>query len=164
MLQVRETMRIDLRNNQSDYGAYGLVVFIENGTKAVKIFKRTHAEEQANNVFNSEVEAYEKVSSDPKASEITPKYFGKETIQQVIDKDGNDVTNEYYTKLAYVMSYEEGPFYKLNTINEIQWKQIHNIFKPIGVRYLIDCSVSLNEHHEVKCVIDFATTEYELWE
>ena len=162
-LQALETMKIDLRNNQFDCGAYGLVVFIKNRSKAVKIFKRTHTEEQANNVFNSEVEAYEKVSSDPKALEITPKYFGKETIEQVIDKDGSDVTNDYYTELAYVMSYEEGPFYKLNSIDEIQKEKIKNILQPLGILYLIDCSVSLNEHREVKYVIDFGIAEYEVW-
>lgn len=156
-------MKVDLRENQFDFGAYGLVIFIENRTKAIKIFKKTHTKEQANNVFQSEIEAYKKASSDPKASKVTPQYFGEETIDQVIDKQGNDVTNQYHTELAYVMSYEGGPFCKFNNINEKQREQIKNIFKPLGIHYLIDCSVSLNQNGEVKCVIDFATKEYELW-
>lgn len=35
--------------------------------------------------------------------------------------------------------------------------------KSIGVHYLIDCSVSLTNEKAVRCVIDFATEEFEIW-
>lgn len=156
-------MKIDLRETSYDKGAYGLVIFIENKSKAIKIFNRSHQIEQAMNVFNSECEAYEKASSDPNASSLTPQYFGKITIDEVIDQSGKDITNMYYTKLAYVMSYEEGPFFKFNTIPEPERRRIKEIMEPIGVNYLVDCSVSLSEKGQVNCIIDFATEEFEVW-
>lgn len=156
-------MNIDLRESPSDNGAYGLVVFIEDKTKAVKIFSRSHTLNQASNVFNSEVEAYTKASLDPCASGIIPTYYGSVVINTIIDRSGNDVTDQYYTELAYLMSYKEGPFYKFGTISEAEQKRIESIMKSIGVHYLIDCSVSLTNEKAVRCVIDFATEEFEIW-
>ncbi len=156
-------MNIDLRENPFDSGAYGLVVFIENRTKAVKIFSCSHTLEQASKVFKSQVEAYEKASVDPTASMIIPTYYGKVAVDKIVDRSGNDVTDQYYTELAYLMSYEEGPFYDFNNILENERQRIESILKPIGVNYLSDCSVSLTNEKAVRCVIDFATEEFEIW-
>lgn len=164
MLRAKVEMNIDLRKSPSDSGAYGLVVFIENKTKAVKIFKRSHSVDQADNVFKSEVEAYEKATLNNDASKIVPTFFGNVAIGTIIDRNGKDVTDQYYTDLAYLMSYEEGPFHKFSTIPESERQRIKETLQPVGVHYLIDCSVSLTNEKEVKCVIDFATEEFQILE
>lgn len=156
-------MKLDLRKSGSDRGAYSLVVFNEDRTEAIKIFSRAHEREHASNVFHSEISAYELASRDMEASHLTPKFMGSVQIESVIDGLGNDVTDRYYQDLAYIMSYERGPFYKLNTIGENERRRVTKIFGHLGIEYLLDCSASLGENGEVRCIIDFATQEFKLW-
>ncbi len=156
-------MNLDLRKQPSDSGAYSLVVFIEEKTKAVKIFSKSHEREQAKNVFNSEVKAYELASKDTGASLITPTFFGKHSVEKIIDANGNDITNQYFTDLVYILSYEIGLFLKYSVIPETEQNLIKNTLKPLGINYLIDCSVSLTPNNKVSFVIDFATEEFEIW-
>lgn len=156
-------MKVDLRRYGSDRGAYSLVVFSEDRTEAIKIFSRDHEREHATNVFQSEIAAYELASRDLEAANLTPEFMGSVQIESVIDGLGNDVTTNYYQDLAYKMSYERGPFYKLNTIDESERRRVTQIFRRLGIEYLLDCSASLGENGEVRCIIDFATQEFELW-
>lgn len=156
-------MKLDLRKSGSDRGAYSLVVFSEDCAEAIKIFSCDHDREHAANVFQSEITAYDLASRDLEASYLTPEYMGSVQIESVIDGVGNDVTASYYQDLAYRMSYERGPFYKLNTIDESERRRVTQIFRRLGIEYLLDCSASLGENDEVRCIIDFATQEFTIW-
>ena len=156
-------MRIDLRECEPDEGAYGLVVFVENKTKAVKIFFRSHEEKQASNVYESEVEAYRLASINKEASSLIPVFYGEVRVEEVIDIDGCDVSDQYFLNMAYIMSFEAGPYFKFNTISSTEQARLKMLFEPLGIHYLVDSSVSLSKDGTAIKIIDFATREFELW-
>lgn len=153
-------MKIYLKECYIDEGSYGLVTFDHNRDKVVKIFKKNHTYEHANNVFRSEVEAYELASKNTDALRITPTFFGKVEIEEVFDEKGVNVTNNYHQKFAYKMSYENGSFVKINTIPDEEKKLIEDILHPLGIEYLMDSSVLLDDQERAICVIDFARKEF----
>lgn len=156
-------MIIDLRKNRKDGGAYGLVAFSEDMKTAIKVFSRSQELEQARNVYESEYTAYELAGKDKEASQLVPEFYGKPDIEKIIDEDGNDITHKYYTDLAFSMSYEEGLFVKFSQVNNDERNRVLKIFNSIGIRYLTDCSVLINNSGKVVKVIDFATQEFEVW-
>lgn len=156
-------MIIDLRNNYYNSGAYGLVVFIEDKSKAVKIFKKKECKNHVLNVYNSEVEAYRKTENCEKAKLLVPAFYDSVCVRQVIDSTGKDITERFYTDLVYVMSFEEGCFQKLELISNVEKERVTAIFNKVGIYYLTDASVTLDDLGKVKKVIDFAIQEFEVW-
>ncbi len=156
-------MILDLRKYKFDEGCYGLVVFVESEAKAVKVFMKNHTLEQAENVFDSEVDAYNKVQNCEEAKILTPDFYGTVNVTQIIDSNGVDISHKYYRDLAYVMSYESGAFQKLAITLTSEASRIERIFKSIGVNYTRDASVILSENQIITKVIDFAVEEFEVW-
>ena len=156
-------MIIDLRNDHHNCGVYGLVVFIEDKSKAVKIFKKKECKNHVLNVYNSEVGAYKKTQNCEKAKLLVPVFYNSVCVTQVIDSTGEDITERFYTDLVYVMSFEEGCFQKFGLISKIENERVTSIFNNVGIYYLTDASVTLDDLGKVKKVIDFAIKEFEVW-
>ncbi|EPP2133006.1 hypothetical protein ACUNB3_000922 [Vibrio alginolyticus] len=156
-------MDVDLRNCANDSGAYGLVVFNKLDNKAIKIFRKNHTREQAENVFNSECRAYEKAKNNLDVQKLVPKFYGTLSISKIIDRSGKDITQDYFTDLAYEMSFESGSFHKLNTISRSEISRITTLFNIAGISYVEDASVTLDGNSNVVKVIDFAEQEFEFW-
>lgn len=156
-------MVIELDKCSFDYGAYGLVAFVKNKTKAVKIFKKTHSYEQANNVFKSEVKAYELAQASERVKSLVPNFYGEVIIDNVLDEDGNDISDRFYLSMAYTMSFEEGTFRKISLVSEIEYNRIRADFVGLGINYFKDSSVTVDKNGSINKIIDFATQEFELW-
>ncbi|MDH2394923.1 hypothetical protein QDQ39_03805 [Providencia rettgeri] len=146
-------------------GAYGFVAFVENKTKAVKIFKKNHTREQAKKVFESEVQAYELIQENEKLRSITPTFFGKVTIDKEESEEDDlslDLSLNLYFEFAYLMSCEVGTFIKLENIDDRdEYEKIITLFNEHGIKHVKDSSVILNDD-KVKMVIDFAMKEFPL--
>lgn len=141
-------------------GAYGVVFFDEQGY-ATKIFKqRTDAsKEHLQAVFQSEVEAYTIASCSNELRAFVPEFFGATQCDRVLDATGNDITHEFHLSLAYKMKKIEGEFRKCG----LHGDPLNKAFREAGIRHTIDASV-LFENGAVKCVVDIATQEHELWD
>jgi quinolinate synthase len=154
---------LDLRECGYDQGACGLVFFINNKNKAIKVFFNKNEVARTKNVFLSETNAYLKAQKCSKAKLLTPHYYGKVKITRIIDSKGMDISNKYHMNLAYKMSYESGCFSKLGYAPEKEQLRIKEIFTNIGVNFMQDSSVILSSDKVVIKVIDFAVREYEPW-
>jgi len=140
-------------------GAYGVVFFNEHGY-AIKVFKRRAdaPEEHLDNVFKSEVEAYTIANKHQELHTLVPDFFGSIQCTQVLDAAGNDISHDFHLSLAYKMKKVEGEFIKLG----IKDAKLRAIFNEAGIGHTIDASVLL-DGESVKCVVDIATQEHELW-
>lgn len=154
-------MNIKLRQGEFKNGYYGLVAFQEE--YAVKIFKKREEEENhIENVFHSETEAYEIATQNERSAILIPKYYGKKTIKCITSASGIEITQDYYCKLAYKMSFEEGLFIKINNtqVPDEERKRVTDIFHSIGISYLNDSSVII-KNNQITCIIDFAIRRHE---
>ncbi len=140
-------------------GAYGIVFFDEQGY-AIKIFKRRTdvSEEHLKEVFQSEVDAYTIACQHQELRTLVPEFFGKTQCEQVFDATGNDISHEFHLSLAYKMKKVDGTFIKCG----LQDDDLKRAFNDAGIRHTIDASI-LFEGETVKCVVDIATQEHELW-
>jgi hypothetical protein len=169
---------IDLKN--SDYllinnGFYGGVFRDVKNNQAIKVFKKTYSDEyikfegDANiygqndiqlKVFENEVSAYKKIQSNQNGLEnYTPKYYGIMKISKIINEQDIDISNEYMLDLNYVMEYLRGNCDKWASINFNKKSHIKTLFEKLGIYYLIDSSVFIN-NEDIK-IIDFAEKRYE---
>jgi hypothetical protein len=154
---------LDLRECGHARGACGSVFFIIDENKAIKVFFNKNQVTRTKNVFNSETDAYQKAQNCSEAKLLTPHYYGKVKITQIIDSEGMDISDQYHIHLAYMMSYESGSFSKLGFAPKDEQLRIKRIFTKIGVNFMQDSSVTLSSDNVVIKVIDFAVKEYESW-
>lgn len=140
-------------------GVYGVVFFDDYGY-AIKVFKRRAEapKEHLDKVFQSEMAAYTIATQHQKLRALVPEFFGTVQCSQVIDAAGNDISHEFHLSFAYKMRRVEGSFLKLG----IEDTQLKAIFNEAGINHTKDASVIL-DGDSVKCVVDIATQEYELW-
>lgn len=141
-------------------GFYGAVFFSSDG-RATKIFHRkpgvleTHVEQ----VFKSEVEAYERASSGQDLRNLIPTYFGCVSIHSVTNSLGEDISNNFYLDRAYQMQRISGTFVKMSELTPSIKSQIDNKFFSAGINHICDASVII-EDNVIICIIDFAIDEY----
>lgn len=140
-------------------GAYSVVFFDEEGY-AIKVFKqRTEApEEHLQKVFQSEVDAYTIASQHQELRRFVPKFFGKLECEKIFDINGCDISHQFYLKLVYKMEKVDGTFRKCG----LQDEYLISVFNSAGIRHTKDASVLFHDD-AVKCVVDIATQEYELY-
>ncbi|WP_075184541.1 hypothetical protein [Teredinibacter haidensis] len=159
-------LELNLKNHKTDEGAYALVVFDESSSMAIKVFKNDPNITQHANVFNSEVEAYEKAAQDEELKVLVPVFYGKVEINKILDKADNDISSNYFLNLAYGMSIEDKEFIKLYSagVCEKERTRIVELFNKNGIMYTRDSSVLMKKSKIVK-VIDFAIQAHETsWE
>ena len=127
--------------------------------------KKLNMDEHVANVFESEVKAYQLVQQSSELKKITPDFFGMVTIDAIYSLEGKNVSEDFYLNKAYKMTYLNGEFIKLGEINineDEKCKLITN-FNDVGINYIKDSSVIIDETNQIKYIIDFAEKEIELW-
>jgi hypothetical protein len=149
-----------LRKLEGEYreGQYG-VVFFEPQNFAVKVFKKNAdaSREHIEAVFKSEIDAYKLAMANEKLKQYVPDFFGVFTCSKVLDSSGLDISEDFHLDLSYKMKRMDGNFEK--GFNDTF---IEGLFSSVGIHYTKDASV-LYKDGKVKCVIDFAVMEHELF-
>lgn len=148
--------------NYPDYeeGSYGTVFFSSDG-RATKVFHRKNdiPEAHVEQVFKSEVEAYELASVRQDLCNLIPTYFGCVSVQKIINSADEDISNKFYLDRAYQMQWIRGTFIKLSTLTPDIKQAVEKDFFSAGIYHTCDASVVFKENR-VTCIIDFATQEY----
>lgn len=141
-------------------GCYGEIFIDEKTNTVVKVFKKRKDLEKdfINNVYNSELEAYEILKNIPGIIQYIPKYYGKIDLDKILDIDNKDISENYYLDFNFKLEYISGHFQKYG--NNSHTCEILKKFKNAGISYVKDCSAVLNEKKEPIKIIDFATKEY----
>jgi hypothetical protein len=143
-------------------GAYG-TIFFHNGTKAVKVFRKTeHSREHIENVFQSEVEAYEIAQSVPAIRELTPIFYGVVTVDLIKTAAGTDISSQFHLDLAYEMEKIDGIFCDEHIAGANAARPIQLLFNSHGIMHTSDMAY-LVENSVIKKVVDFATEYHELY-
>ncbi len=140
-------------------GFYGVVFFDGHGY-AIKVFKRRVdvPEEHVFKVFQSEVDAYNIAKDSLELKRFIPEFFGEIECKKVIDEADKDISNQFHLSLAYKMRKVDGKFVK-GGIND---EGLNEAFRRAGIHHTKDASV-LIDGNSIKCVVDIATKEHELW-
>jgi hypothetical protein len=146
-----------------DEGAYGVIFLNQDAGRIRKIYRRKHDEHHARAVFKAEVDAYIRAESSPDLVSLVPAHFQICTRQQVIDRDGNDVSAEYFAELAFEAEFVNAPFRKIGDIGGDEARRIRALFHAAGINHTTDMSVSLTDDGRISKVIDFAIEEHEVW-
>lgn len=143
-------------------GFYADVFYTDDG-KAIKVFLRRSdvSHGHVNAVFNSEVDAYQRIKGSVELTSLTPKFYGSIEVSNIKDAKGNDISSEYYLDLAYGMDKVEGDFVKIGTLSSGAAKSVYDLFKNYGVNHVCDASVVV-ANGVITSVIDFAVSEHEL--
>lgn len=142
-------------------------VFSPDGVRAYKLFRRIADDEIAHAqplIFQSETNAYEIVAKHPELQVYTPVYFGKISISAVLNDADEDITDEYWPELCYVMEHlsrdpherKFGSFFETRSWPRMQ--RIERLFKSAGIRNLGDASL-LGWRRKYPKMIDFGVTD-----
>lgn len=146
-----------------DEGAYGVIFVSRDAGRIRKVYRRKHDEDHARAVFKAEADAYIRAESSPDLVSLVPAHFQICTRQQVIDRDGNDVSAEFFPDLAFEAEFVSALFHKIGDIGGDEARRIRALFHAAGINHTTDMSVSLTEDGRISKVIDFAVEEHEVW-
>lgn len=112
-------------------------------------------------VFNSEVDAYQRSRYRIEICQYTKRFWGVRTVCRIEDERGRDISHEYHLDCAYEMAFLPGEPTKIGELEQNLAQRIRELFWGAGVMHMNDCSVFLDHHGELTNVIDFATQGYE---
>jgi hypothetical protein len=143
-------------------GAYGVVFADRAAGRIVKIYRWRPEQDHARAVFKAEADAYGLAASSKAVAALVPGNFRLCTAQQIIDKDGKDVTAEFFPDLALEMDFVAGHFLKIASIDGTEALRVRGLFYDVGIHHTIDMSVTLGADGAVAKAIDFAIVEHEL--
>ncbi|WP_097523947.1 hypothetical protein [Sinorhizobium sp. BJ1] len=146
-----------------DEGAYGVVFVNRDAGRIRKVYRRQQDEAHVRAVFKAEADAYIRAASAPALLCLIPAQFQLCTLQQVIDRDGNDVSAEFSADLAFETEFVNATFHKIGNIGGDEARCIHRLFLAAGIKHTTDMSVSLTADGRIYKVIDFAVEEHEIW-
>lgn len=144
-------------------GAYSFVFLNELDQTATKVFKRREDLGQPflQQVFDSEVKAYELAAAVPALKAITPSFLGLPNVGSIKHQDGTDVSDQFILTMAYQMVFVPGCFQKLESLPVEVYEPIQGLFHSAGIKYVRDASAVTDAEGAVVAVIDFATQEHE---
>jgi hypothetical protein len=143
-------------------GAYGIIFADRLVGRITKIYKSRAEEDHVRAVFKAEADAYGLAASLPAVTALVPGNFQLCRVRQIIDKDGKNVTEEFFPDLAFETDFVEGYFQKIGAINSTEALRVRRLFDGAGIHHTIDMSVTLGPDGNVLKAIDFATEEHEL--
>lgn len=114
-------------------GAYG-VIFADRGAGRIrKIYRRRPEEAHAHAVFEAEAVAYERASAIPALSLLVPGGFQRCPPQSVIDGAGSDVSQEFFSDLAFETDFIDAPFMKAGSVASNDLQGVHELFRAAGI-------------------------------
>lgn len=146
-------------------GAYAVVFVSRSGRPTARKIFRLKAESgrgHSSRTFAAEVAAFELAMASDHVRAIVPEFFGQQPALRVSDRNGTDVSAEFYPDLAFDMEFIEQPFRKLVYFSAFERIRVSNILNRAGIFYTIDASACGTDDCISK-VIDFSTHEVELW-
>jgi hypothetical protein len=156
--------KLGLRVATTDYeyldeGAYS-VVFVDRAQgKVCKVYLATQPIDHSRKVFAEEIEAYKKANAQKDLKSLVPAFYATTSIQQIIDKDGNDVTSKFYPALAFESEHIPQRFKKANmAAPEKELARVKDLFRKHGINHLSDISAWVEEG-KIRKVLDFAVNE-----
>ncbi|KAB7703682.1 hypothetical protein GBN33_00035 [Plesiomonas shigelloides] len=81
----------------------------------------------------------------------------------ILEQNGIDVTENYFTEFSYSMEFIDGNFRKLGEINSLEAERVSKLFSDHGINYTSDSSAVLDSNGKVFKLIDFALEYFEVW-
>lgn len=143
-------------------GAYGVIFVDGAAARIVKVYKRREDEAHARAVFDAEAEAYKRALAVPAVADLVPGGFRPRHVHQVVDKDGNDVTSEFFPDLAFETDFVPGEFRKIGLVDSVEAARVCRLFHEAGIEHTLDMSVTLETDGRIVKATDFAVTELAL--
>jgi hypothetical protein len=147
-----------------NFGAYA-VIFVDRKLGRVrKVYAKQHGYDHELEVFNCEVAAYEIASQSAELNDLIPAFYGHVRDIEIVDRAGKNVSDEFYTNLAFEAEFADYPFSKIGNCGATQAERdrVCDLFRDHGILHMSDVSVCV-EDGKIEKVIDFATREIELW-
>ena len=135
-------------------GAYSLVFADRVRGRVLKVFRTEQDPKHAKKVYLAELAALETASSSNDLKGLVPTYFGTRQGIKMVDRGGNDVSNEIYGDLAFEMEFINGRFEKSSFATTAERQRVHGLLIKNGIKHVEDTSVRLEEGKITK-VIDF---------
>lgn len=143
-------------------GAYGVVFIDKTACRIRKICRRRPEVDHARAVFKAEVDAYVLAMDSPALAHLVPGGFRLCDPLRIIDREGRDVSGEFFPELAFETDFVEGKFYKIGSLGSAETWPVRQLFHNAGIRHTTDMSVVLDADGVIVKAIDFATQEHEL--
>jgi hypothetical protein len=154
-------MRIDLRVHRKLQHSWLSDVFAANG-QVYKVFKRLSdppADQRAVEVFDQQCSAYRRAGEDPILKQHVPEFYGLFTIEQLVDENGQDVSEGYRLGACYVIEELSGREAKVTApliTDEYPYiSEMRKVFDAHGIR-TEDASVFNYDDPEHFKFIDFS--------
>ncbi|GEM_PF-3198655 len=148
-----------------DSGAYGDIFLNSVDGTVIKVFRKDNPLEHCREVYDNEIKAYSLALGDLNLKSYVPHYYGREQIDSVFDENGVENTEKYFLDLNFKMEFVDGKFIKIGSplVSSQEASQVQGFFRQVGINFLRDASVTLNQQGKIEKVIDFSLKEIELF-
>lgn len=127
-----------------DEGGQGVVFLDRARGRILKVYKAQSKHSHYTKVFDGEVSAYRIAADSPELRELVPAFLGEQTIQKIEDKNGVDVTHEFYPDLAFETEFIPGRLERFRWAPQSERDRIVALFHSRGIRYVSSASVLVN--------------------
>jgi hypothetical protein len=143
-------------------GDYGAVFKDSKADRIWKVyFSNKNCESLCRTVFDSERQAYEICYGSQILRDLVPGGYTQREPPKIIDRDGMDVTREFFPCLAFQAEFIKGKFLKINELRQQLSEEVSRITKLLTencVHGVDDISVTLSDQGRILKVIDFSKT------
>ncbi len=157
-----------LRIDSTDFeyiseGGYGAVFKDSKAERIWKVyFSNKNCESLCRTVFDSERQAYAICYRSKILRDLVPGGYTRRKPPKIIDREGMDVTREFFPCLAFQAEFINGNFLKIRDLPldlSAEASRITKLFMENCVHGVDDISVTLSEQGRILKVIDFSETK-----
>lgn len=164
---ANESRGLKIRGSDFVYlteGAYSVIFVDRRQSRIRKVYRvqrgltRSHCEE----VFDSEVEAYNVAGKTLELRALVPRFYGICNTTTIVDSRDQDVSREFLGNLTFEAEFIPSEFIKIGNLECAERKRIIDLFVQHGIRHIVDSSVCVADGKIIK-IVDFAVFWMEPW-
>lgn len=163
---ANEARRLRLADMDFSYfseGAYAVIFADRCAGRIRKLFRSRPEEDHVRQVFEAEAGAYEMARKVPELAVLIPGGFKRCHPQRVVDQAGTDVSQEFFTDLAFEADFVDATFQKAGAVAGDDVRRVRGLLRTAGINHTSDMSVAVGPDGRIFKIIDFAIEEHELW-
>jgi hypothetical protein len=94
-------------------GFYAVIFVDRKQGRVRKVYRASKKLDHWREVFESEIDAYQKASKANDLKDLVSAFFGMVCCQNIVDSGGNDVSAEFYPELSFETEYVPHRFDKI---------------------------------------------------
>lgn len=108
-------------------------------TRIRKVYRRQTDEGHVRDVFAAETGAYQLAAASPDVAVLVPRHFQVCSQQRIIDRQGRDISAEFFPDLAFETEFIDAPFQKIGSLGSEEAQRVRRLLRVPALITLTIC-------------------------